>query len=99
MNSYAKLGNRAEHTLRYNSAELALFDLDAACKGGAIERNGNQSTFEAVGCGGNDLNVAITDIDPANNELVGIGMLFNLQNFADDTVGDTFGFNFITLDL
>ena len=84
---HAKLLERAEHAVRLDAAQLALFDLDAAGQVCAGKRGGHIVAHMDVPRARDDLHgLRLTDVDLHDPHVVGVFMALHLENFADDHV-------------
>ena len=84
-----QLLERAEHTLGRNASELAARDLHAARKQGVVQGRGDKIALVDVPRAGADLDgLAQTDVNLRDQHVVGVGVLFELEDFADLDVFD-----------
>ena len=84
---HAKLLERAEHAVRLDAAQFALFDLHAARQMRAVQRCGDIVSHMDVPRAGDDLHgLSLTDVDLQDPHVVGVFMALHLENFADDHV-------------
>ena len=92
----AELTAAAHHAEGGNAAEFAFFDLEAAGEFGAGEGDGDFiADFEVLGAA-DDLAVgALADVDLADGEFFGVGVLDGVFDLADD---DEVGVNAFLLD-
>jgi hypothetical protein len=75
---HAKLLERAEHAVRLDAAQFALFDRHAARQMRAVQRCGDIVSHMDVPRAGDDLHgLSLTDVDLADP---------HLENFADDHI-------------
>ena len=82
----AELFARAEHAARFYAAQFPLLYFYAAVQGRAVQRDGHERALEHVVRARNDLNVlaVFAAVQPANFQLVRIGMLFKACDPARD---------------
>ena len=71
----------------------------AACYLSAVQNHGNLVPFLHIGSTGNDLDHPFTDIHLADDQFVGIGMLFNGNDLADHDLLQIFIKTLKALDL
>ena len=89
MNGDVQLLEGAEHTGGLHAAELALGDLRAAGQQGVVERRGDKVALMHVPGAGADLDGGLlADVDLRDQHVVGVGVLFKLEDFADLDVFD-----------
>ena len=96
----SELLDRADHAVGLNAAELACLDLDAARHSlasvvssgdaSAVEDDRNHHVGDDIRRAGDDLDrLSFADIDHADNQLVGVRVLFDRENFSDDDLVET----------
>ena len=88
---HAQLLERAEHTLRFDAAQLAAADLGAAGEQRAVQRRGDEIALVHVPGAGADLYGLAADVELRDEHMVGVRVLFELHDAADDHLADRFG--------
>ena len=85
----AEFAPAAHHAEGGDAAQFAFFDLEAAREFGTGKRDGDFiADFEILGAADNLTQCALTDIDLADREFFGVGMLNGFRDLAnDDEVG------------
>ena len=84
---HAKLLERAEHAVRLDAAQFALFDLHTARQMRAGKRGGYIVADVDIPRARDDLHgLGLTAVDLADPHVVGVFMALHLENFADDHV-------------
>ena len=80
----AKLFARAHHAVGRKAAQLSFLNVDAVGKMRVVQSTGNQRALKDVLCAGDDLDAFLfTDVDLADPELIGVGMMLHLEHFSD----------------
>ena len=95
-----KLAERAEHAAAWYAAQLSFFDFRSVGQNGIVLRNGYKVALLEVRSAGDYLDRRVfSDVHLADNELVGVRVLFNGQDFSHHDVLDFFAFYFVALHL
>ena len=79
---HANFFKSAKHTFRKHSAQFAFDDLVTVCKVCSVKRNGD-SLAANNGHVGDNLYGFRSDVDFSHAQTIGIGMLFDIHDFAD----------------
>ena len=92
MRGHAQLTERAEHAVGRDAAQRAAADLRAAWQQSAVERSGDQIADVYVPGAGADLNrVFFADVELRDEHVVGVRVLFQRLDPADNNVADRLG--------
>ena len=100
MSSQTKLAERAEHTVAFNAAQLAFFNVLTAVNIGIVHCNGNNVAGFEVLCAGNNLNVLVfADVYRTNPHMVGIWVTGKRVDSSRDNIFKLFSLNLKSFNL
>ena len=88
---HAELAQRAEHAVGIHAAQLAAADLGAVGELRAVERDGDELAPVHVPRAGADLHGLFPDVELRDQHVVGVRVLLEPHDAADDDVPDRFG--------
>ena len=77
-----ELLERAQHSVRRDTAQRFCFDLNAARQKGTVQRRRNEIPLMHILCAGADLNgLSVSDVDLADPHMVRVGVAFDGEDF------------------